>query len=70
MNRCEDFPCCGHTFDDPCAGSGYDPYTDPHVLCDHLNNYCEQAIDEPEYEDEWAEVDSERRQDAYDNSRY
>lgn len=38
---CEDYPCCGHTPDDPC---GYQPYDNPqrmyewaqrHSYCDH-----------------------------------
>lgn len=49
MNRCEDFPCCGHTYDDPCAGSTYDPYNDPHLMCDH-NYGCELEYNPPEAE--------------------
>lgn len=51
MNRCEDFPCCGHTYDDPCAGSTYDPNNDPHLMCDHETGMC----DMDDSEDEWPE---------------
>lgn len=41
MNRCEDFPCCGHTFDDPCDAPAYNPYSDPHLYCDHNTGFCD-----------------------------
>ncbi len=55
--RCEDYPCCGHTPQDPCERQPYDEpgYYDTsipgqeHRLCDHENGECD--VDEPE-EDE------------------
>lgn len=46
---CEDYPCCGHTPDDPCARQDYDEpgYYDTtikgqeHRLCDHENGDCD-----------------------------
>jgi hypothetical protein len=47
--RCEDYPCCGHTPDDPCAPQDYDrpgfydtsiPGNE-HALCDHENGDCD-----------------------------
>ena len=38
---CEDYPCCGHTPGDPCEGTGYDPYKDPHLFCDHNTGHCD-----------------------------
>jgi hypothetical protein len=57
-NYCEDYPCCGHTNDDPC---GRQPYDEPgyydttirgneHALCDHENGECDVEEDEPECE--------------------
>jgi hypothetical protein len=46
--HCEDYPCCGHTPDDPCTREWYD-HPDAfdtsipgqeHRLCDHENNDC------------------------------
>ena len=73
MRRCEDFPCCGHTYDDPCYQTEYNPYDDPHVLCDHELGFCDIEDDgEPEVEsmEDWGEVELDRRSDAFDNSRY
>jgi hypothetical protein len=39
--RCEDYPCCGHTPQDPCTREWYDhpdafnPRVNPHCFCDH-----------------------------------
>lgn len=44
---CEDYPCCGHTPDDPCERQWYDEpdafdlRRNPHALCDHENGDCE-----------------------------
>ena len=53
MGHCEDYPCCGHTPDDPCTREWYDhpdafnPSVNPHCFCDH-----EIGCDVEEYEDE------------------
>lgn len=50
--RCEDYPCCGHTSEDPCERQ---PYDEPgffdtsipgneHALCDHESGDC--AVDD------------------------
>lgn len=43
MNRCEDYPCCGHELGD-CDGSKYGSdesiMSSPHVLCDHEFGEC------------------------------
>ena len=57
---CEDYPCCGHTPQDPCDSSPYDPWSDPHLGCDHNAGYCYLADEEEddEYqEDEYQEDD-------------
>jgi len=49
MVRCEDYPCCGHTDEDPCGPADYDVagYYDvsvpgqEHRLCDHANGECD-----------------------------
>ena len=54
MAYCEDYPCCGHTPEDPCERQWYDepgafdPRVNPHVFCEHEYGICE--VDE--YEDE------------------
>jgi hypothetical protein len=46
MAYCEDYPCCGHTSDDPCNYSGptaTDMAADPakyHIGCDHEALHC------------------------------
>lgn len=55
---CEDYPCCGHTPQDPCERQPYDEpgYYDTsipgqeHRLCDHENGECD--VDYEEEEDE------------------
>jgi hypothetical protein len=43
---CEDYPCCGHTPDDPCTREWYDhpdafnPSVNPHCFCDHADGWC------------------------------
>lgn len=49
-NRCEDYPCCGHTDG---LGCNWTPdYSNPHFLCDHENGDCEVANMLDEIEDE------------------
>lgn len=53
--RCEDYPCCGHTDNDPCGPQWYDApdafdTTIPgqeHRLCEHEAGFCD--VDEEEY---------------------
>lgn len=43
---CEDYPCCGHNDEDPCAPQWYDApdafdtTVNPHALCDHEYGEC------------------------------
>jgi hypothetical protein len=54
-NRCEDYPCCGHTDG---LGCNYTPdYSNPHFLCDHESGICE--VDEM-----WAEIMNEEDDDG------
>jgi hypothetical protein len=65
MAYCEDYPCCGHTPQDPCERQPYDEpgYYDTsirgneHALCDHENGECDVDYDE-ECNDEEHECDS------------
>lgn len=47
MRLCEDYPCCGHTNEDPCGYVGptsEDILANPakyHLGCDHETGYCE-----------------------------
>lgn len=49
---CEDYPCCGHTPDDPCTRQWYDhpdafnPSVNPHCFCDHAEGICEAEYDD------------------------
>lgn len=53
MARCEDYPCCGHTDGLPCDWTQGDLSSDPHLLCDHENGFCEAYADDPDdYNDE------------------
>jgi hypothetical protein len=52
---CEDYPCCGHTPQNPCARQWYD---DPqavrrHLGCDHEAGYCEDE----QYDDNDDEIE-------------
>jgi hypothetical protein len=58
MSRlCEDYPCCGHTPEDPCERQWYDEPGafdtsrpgNEHALCDHENDICEV---EPDFDDD------------------
>src|SRR6478609_2922744 len=56
--RCEDYPCCGHTDDDPCEVMPYDApdYYDTslpgqeHRLCNHEEGECDVEDDYDEDE--------------------
>jgi hypothetical protein len=58
---CEDYPCCGHTAQDPCeaqwydAPDAFDPSVNPHCFCDHEYGEC----DVDDYEDEDYEEDED-----------
>lgn len=47
MALCEDYPCCGHTPQDPCSAQWYDApdafdtTVHPHALCDHESGDCD-----------------------------
>lgn len=59
---CEDYPCCGHTDEDPCspqwydAPDAFDPSVNPHCFCDHSDGWCEVEVDEDYLEDEDEEI--------------
>jgi hypothetical protein len=74
--RCEDYPCCGHTEQDPCDPEAFGFKTsaewanDPHLMCDHENGICEaddKDYDEDEdTDDEDEEADDEDIDKDYD----
>lgn len=52
---CEDYPCCGHTPDDPCTRQWYDTAAGKaslmrHACCDHEAGWCEIEDDYDEDE--------------------
>lgn len=55
-NRCEDYPCCGHTDG---LGCNYTPdyaYINLHALCDHEAGICDvwdEEEEEPEVDDDF-----------------
>ena len=59
--NCEDYPCCGHTDQDPCEPQWYDKPGafdtsvpgNEHALCDHENGECnvELDVDEDDFVD-------------------
>ena len=59
-SQCEDYPCCGHTPDDPCERQWYDEPGafdtsrpgNEHALCDHENSICEVELDDDDEGDE------------------
>lgn len=60
--RCEDFPCCGHTYEDPCgpqwydAPDAFDTRVNPHAFCEHAEGWCDvDDYDEDEDGDDDAE---------------
>lgn len=42
MAYCEDYPCCGHTPQDPCERQWYDEpgAFEGHALCNHAEGEC------------------------------
>jgi hypothetical protein len=60
MAKCEDYPCCGHTPEDPCERQWYDEPGafdtsrpgNEHALCDHENGICEVEDDFDDEEDD------------------
>lgn len=48
MDRCEDYPCCGHTDGLPCNWTPPTEY--PHAGCDHEAGYCQVAEDDEDDE--------------------
>lgn len=57
MARCEDYPCCGHSFEEGCDPRGLpdsrDMLENPakyHIGCDHETGYCE--YEEDDYDDD------------------
>lgn len=64
MAYCEDYPCCGHTPQDPCERQPYDEpgYYDTtrpgneHALCEHeygicdVDYYGDEECDDPEHD--------------------
>jgi hypothetical protein len=70
---CEDYPCCGHTPDNPCTRQWYDEPGafdmsipgNEHALCDHENGVCEvEYLDEPDDDEAELqhEIEEERKQ--------
>jgi len=64
---CEDYPCCGHTPQDPCSRQPYDEpdYYDtsknPHAFCNHEEEGCTAEYYDPEWdEDQDDELDCDR----------
>ena len=48
MDRCEDYPCCGHTDG---LGCNYTPdydYINKHVGCEHEHGWCHLEEEEEE----------------------
>ncbi len=54
--HCEDYPCCGHTEQDPCRREWYDhpdafnPLVNRHAFCEHEAGICDADFEE--YDDE------------------
>lgn len=59
MSYCEDYPCCGHTEEDPCDYSGPsadDILADPrryHLHCEHEAGYCVEDDEDDGDDEEW-----------------
>ena len=55
---CEDYPCCGHTDQDPCqsqwydAPGAFDTSVNPHCFCEHEFGQCDVEDYDEEDEDE------------------
>jgi hypothetical protein len=64
--QCEDYPCCGHTPENPCERQWYDEPGafdtsrpgNEHALCDHENGICE--VEEYDNDDDEAEYEAEQ----------
>lgn len=71
MNRCIDYPCCGHTDGLPCDWTPPD-YRDPavaaayHIGCDHNAGYCEYEQDDDEDYDDDSYDEADAREDDPD----
>lgn len=56
MSYCEDYPCCGHTPQDPCSKQWYDDpkafdsSVNPHCFCEHEYGMCDVDYDDEEEE--------------------
>lgn len=58
--RCEDYPCCGHTAADPCERQWYDEPGafdtsrpgNEHALCEHENGFCDVDDYDEDYDDD------------------
>lgn len=63
MAYCEDYPCCGHTPDDPCSRQWYDEPGafdtsipgNEHALCEHEYGFCDVGYDDEPHD--WDEDD-------------
>jgi hypothetical protein len=61
MAKCEDYPCCGHTDQDPCERQWYDEPSafdtskpgNEHALCDHEAGICDVYEDVDDDEEEF-----------------
>jgi hypothetical protein len=68
MAKCEDYPCCGHTDQDPCEPQWYDKPGafdtsrpgNEHALCDHPNGVCEVDDDDAELQHDLEEEKLQR----------
>jgi hypothetical protein len=76
MNRCEDYPCCGHTNDDPCgpqwydAPGAFDTSINPHALCDHENGDCDVDPYDEDYEDDEDTLAIDQMEDQWLDGSY
>jgi len=54
MSYCEDYPCCGHTDQDPCERQWYDEpgafdlTKNPHAFCEHEFGICDASFADDE----------------------
>ena len=57
MNRCEDYPCCGHTDG---LGCNYTPdydYINKHIGCEHEHGWCYLDDRDEDEDEDWEEAD-------------
>lgn len=72
MAYCEDYPCCGHTPEDPCDYTGptaADMSADParyHLGCDHEAGECRYEEWDEDEEEEWDEEEEEWDEESED----